>query len=189
MLHRQHSIHALDAQTSLLIQKIGDMRLLEAGLLGQPQAGQIAFFNPPPKSFPQIILQYSEFHAGSIAPSYIPALTPKDFHSLFGIATLTEKIHSYTITTSYNQNPSLPQGLVSMSTGDSCNEEKNFVEFRRKMRAAEVLSAAMERLLLSLRFTGRVSVVLQNGRVLKAGYEEGYFRQGKGSSATGFGEP
>jgi hypothetical protein len=60
---------------------------------------------------------------------------------------------------------------------DNSNEEKNFGEFRRKVRAAEVLSASMERLLLSLRFTGRVSVVMQNGRVLKSGYEEGYFRQ------------
>jgi len=57
------------------------------------------------------------------------------------------------------------------------NEERNFVEFRRKVRSAEVLSAAMERLLASLHFTGRVSVVVQNGRVLKSGYEEGYFRQ------------
>lgn len=57
------------------------------------------------------------------------------------------------------------------------NEERNFVEFRRKVRSAEVLSAAMERLLESLHFTGRVSVVVQNGRVLKSGYEEGYFRQ------------
>jgi hypothetical protein len=56
------------------------------------------------------------------------------------------------------------------------DEEREFVEFRRKMRSAEVLSAAMERLLRTLRFTGRVSVVLQNGRVLKSGYEEGYFR-------------
>jgi hypothetical protein len=56
------------------------------------------------------------------------------------------------------------------------NEERNFVEFRRKVRSAEVLSAAMERLLSSLHFTGRVSIVLQNGRVLKSGYEEGYFR-------------
>jgi hypothetical protein len=55
-------------------------------------------------------------------------------------------------------------------------EERNFVEFRRKVRSAEVLSAAMERLLSSLHFTGRVSIVLQNGRVLKSGYEEGYFR-------------
>jgi hypothetical protein len=54
---------------------------------------------------------------------------------------------------------------------------EEFVEFRRKVRSAEVLSAAMEHLLKSLQFTGRVSVVLQNGRVLKSGYEEGYFRR------------
>lgn len=57
------------------------------------------------------------------------------------------------------------------------NEERSFSEFRRKVRAAEILSAAMERLLRSLHFTGRLSVVVQNGQVLKSGYEEGYFRQ------------
>lgn len=57
------------------------------------------------------------------------------------------------------------------------NEERSFGEFRRKVRCAEVLSAAMERLLRTLRFTGRLSVVVQNGHVLKSGYEEGYFRQ------------
>ena len=57
------------------------------------------------------------------------------------------------------------------------NEERTFGEFRRKVKAAEVLSASMERLRLSLRFTGKVSVVMQNGRVLKSGYEEGYFRR------------
>jgi len=67
------------------------------------------------------------------------------------------------------------------SNPDNSNEEKNFGEFRRKVRAAEVLSASMEHLLLSLRFTGRVSVVMQNGRVLKSGYEEGYFRQREGA--------
>lgn len=56
-------------------------------------------------------------------------------------------------------------------------EERIFSEFRRKVRSAEVLSAAVERLLQSIHFTGRVSVVVQNGRVLKSGYEEGYFRQ------------
>ena len=60
---------------------------------------------------------------------------------------------------------------------DNLNEEKNFGEFRRKVKSAEVLSASMEHLLLSLGFTGRVSVVMQNGRVLKSGYEEGYFHQ------------
>ena len=64
-----------------------------------------------------------------------------------------------------------------MSNPVDSSEEKTFVEFRRKVRAAEVLSAAMERLLLTLHFTGRVSIVVQNGRVLKSGYEEGYFRQ------------
>ncbi len=63
---------------------------------------------------------------------------------------------------------------------EKTNDERTFGEFRRKVRSAEVLSASMERLLLSLRFTGRVSVVMQNGRVLKSGYEEGYFRQRDG---------
>lgn len=57
------------------------------------------------------------------------------------------------------------------------DEEGSFLEFRRKVRSAEVLSAAMERLLYSFHFSGRVTVVVQNGRVLKSGYEEGYFRQ------------
>ncbi len=64
-----------------------------------------------------------------------------------------------------------------ISHQQSETEESNFVEFRRKVRSAEVLSAAMEKLLYSLHFTGRVSVIVQNGRVLKSGYEEGYFRQ------------
>jgi len=50
-------------------------------------------------------------------------------------------------------------------------------EFRRKVRAAEVLSSAMQRLLQNIHFNGRLSVVVQNGQVLKSGYEEGYFRQ------------
>lgn len=64
-------------------------------------------------------------------------------------------------------------------------EEKSFVEFRRKVRSAEVLSASMERLLQHLRFTGRLSVVLQNGQVLKSGYEEGYFRQSEPEVSAG----
>ena len=69
-----------------------------------------------------------------------------------------------------------------MCSLDNCNEEKNFVEFRRKVRAAEVLSAAMEHLLKALHFSGRVSVVVQNGQVLKSGYEEGFFRQREANS-------
>ncbi len=69
-----------------------------------------------------------------------------------------------------------------MSSEDNYNEEKDFVEFRRKVRGAEVLSAAMERLVRAVNFSGRISVVVQNGRVLKSGYEEGFFRQRDSSS-------
>ena len=37
--------------------------------------------------------------------------------------------------------------------GQGENDEKAFVEFRRKVRSAEVLSAAMEQLLRALQFT------------------------------------
>ena len=57
--------------------------------------------------------------------------------------------------------------------------DRLFLEFRRKVRDSEVLSAATQRLLLALRFSGRLSVVVQNGRVLKSGYEEGYFSRRK----------
>jgi hypothetical protein len=64
-----------------------------------------------------------------------------------------------------------------LSNSQSESEENNFVEFRRKVKDAEMLSSAMERLLRELHFTGRLSVVVQNGRVLKSSYEEGYFRR------------
>jgi sulfur carrier protein ThiS len=60
------------------------------------------------------------------------------------------------------------------------NEAKQFTECREKVRAAEVLSPTVEHLLRAIRFTGRVSVVVQNGRILKSGYEEGYFRSRPG---------
>jgi hypothetical protein len=59
------------------------------------------------------------------------------------------------------------------------SEERSFGEFRRKVRAAEMLSAAMQRLLQTIHFNGKLSLVVQNGQVLKSGYEEGYFRQPK----------
>jgi sulfur carrier protein ThiS len=54
-------------------------------------------------------------------------------------------------------------------------EDRSFAELRRKIRGAELLSAATEKLLRSLRFSGRLCVVVQNGSILKSGYEEGYF--------------
>ena len=63
-----------------------------------------------------------------------------------------------------------------MEVATAIEEERGFGEFRRKVRASEMLSASMMQLLSAIHFTGRVSVVVQNGRVLKSGYEEGYFR-------------
>ncbi len=63
-----------------------------------------------------------------------------------------------------------------MSQNDiSAPDGASFIEFRRKVRESEMLSASLLRLLREVRFTGRLSVVVQNGRVLKSGYEEGYF--------------
>jgi sulfur carrier protein ThiS len=43
------------------------------------------------------------------------------------------------------------------------------------MRENEVLQTAMEKLLRSLQFSGRLSVIVKNGTILKSGYEESYF--------------
>lgn len=62
-----------------------------------------------------------------------------------------------------------------MKDTEPTTEDRSFAEFRRKIKQAELLSAAMEKLLQSLAFSGRLCVVVQNGRILKSGYEEGYF--------------
>ncbi len=62
-----------------------------------------------------------------------------------------------------------------MQINHSEGEDGLFAELRRKVRLAEVLSSSFEKLLARTRFTGRISVVVQNGRILKSGYEEGYF--------------
>jgi len=69
--------------------------------------------------------------------------------------------------------------VPSSSEPSKENDERAFAEFRRKVRESEMLSSSMVRLLLRVRFSGRLSVVVQNGRVLKSGYEEGYFTRKK----------
>ena len=56
-------------------------------------------------------------------------------------------------------------------------DERTLIELRRKVQDGELLSASAERLLWKMRFNGHLTVVVQNGRVLKSGYEEGYFRR------------
>ncbi len=67
--------------------------------------------------------------------------------------------------------------ILKPDQGHAEEDGSNFVEFRRKMKYAEVLSSSMEKLLRQIGFTGKVSIQVQNGQVLKSGYEEGYFRQ------------
>ena len=76
-----------------------------------------------------------------------------------------------------SHNSQLPPDGNHTSHASMPESERAFCEFRRKVRESELLSAAMERLLRSLLFTGKLTVVVQNGQVLKSGYEEGYFRR------------
>jgi hypothetical protein len=64
-----------------------------------------------------------------------------------------------------------------MTDDAAASENVNFLEIRRKVRDSELLSASVEKLLWQVRFNGRLSVVVQNGRVLRSGYEEGLFRR------------
>ncbi len=81
---------------------------------------------------------------------------------------------------SFRPNHEVPSGHVpewdTLSLEDSRRRaERAFAEFRRKVRDSELLSRSVEKLLLEVRFNGRVTVLVQNGRILKSGYEEGYF--------------
>ena len=62
-------------------------------------------------------------------------------------------------------------------TDVAAGENLNFLEIRRKVKDSELLSASVEKLLRQVRFSGRLNVVVQNGRVLRSGYEEGLFRR------------
>lgn len=87
---------------------------------------------------------------------------------------MTSKTTSYRLNSIYSSYVVL-LGVIMEFIG-ALEEERGFGEFRRKVRESELLSASLVQLLSAIHFTGRVSVVVQNGRVLKSGYEEGYFR-------------
>jgi hypothetical protein len=65
--------------------------------------------------------------------------------------------------------------IGAMRDTEPSMEDRSFAEFRRKVRHNELLQAAIEKLLRSFRFSGRLSVIVKNGTILKSGYEEGYF--------------
>ena len=57
-------------------------------------------------------------------------------------------------------------------------DDKSVLELRRKVQESGLLSTATERLLHVMKFNGRLTVAVHNGRIFKSAYEEGYFRRG-----------
>lgn len=68
-----------------------------------------------------------------------------------------------------------PSPVAQNDSRDS--DERTFLEMRRKVQSGELLSASTERLLFKMKFNGHLTVVVHHGRVVKSGYEEGYFRR------------
>src|ERR1017187_4482820 len=62
MLHGEHFVHAFEAQAALPVQEVGDVGLLEFGLLGESKAGQFAGIDALPENLAKIILQDFELH-------------------------------------------------------------------------------------------------------------------------------
>jgi len=69
--------------------------------------------------------------------------------------------------------PARPAAVCDPRSAD----ESIFLELRRKVQESELLAASTERLLVKMRFNGRLTVVVHNGHVFKSAYEEGYFRR------------
>lgn len=66
-LHLQDPVHAFQTEAALAVEKVGDVGLLESGLLGQVEAGEFAGLDPLPENFAKILPQRFELHARSIA--------------------------------------------------------------------------------------------------------------------------
>ena len=70
MLNLEDLVHAFEAETALAIEKVGNMSLLEACLLGEAEAGEFACVDAGPEDLAEIVLQNFELHGRSIAPGY-----------------------------------------------------------------------------------------------------------------------
>src|SRR6266852_4670241 len=66
MLHVQDLVHAFQAESALAVQEVGDVGLLEAGLLRQTQASEFPSVDAFPEGFAEIFLKHAEFHRRSI---------------------------------------------------------------------------------------------------------------------------
>jgi len=75
MLDLKDFVHAFEAEAAFAVEEIGDVGLLESGLLGQAEAGEFSCCDAVPEDFAEIILQEFELHGRSIAPGYRRALS------------------------------------------------------------------------------------------------------------------
>jgi hypothetical protein len=73
--------------------------------------------------------------------------------------------------------PVPPVELPARAEKPPAESERTFLELRRKVQESGLLSASTDRLLYKMKFNGRLTVVVHNGRVFKSSYEEGYFRR------------
>ena len=62
MLDGENFVHAFEAEAALAIEEVGDVGLLESGLLGEAESGEFAGFDTSQKDFTEVFLQNFELH-------------------------------------------------------------------------------------------------------------------------------
>ena len=70
VLDLENFVHAFDAESAFAVEEVGNVGLLESGLLGEAESGQFTCIDAIPKNLAEILLQDSELHGRSIALSY-----------------------------------------------------------------------------------------------------------------------
>jgi hypothetical protein len=62
MLNGKDFVHALEAETTLAIEEIGDVSLFESGLLSESKSSKFAAIDPFQEDFTEVVLQGLELH-------------------------------------------------------------------------------------------------------------------------------
>ena len=98
VLDGKNFVHTFEAEAALSVQEVGDMGLLESGLLRQPEAGQFTCFDAVPKDFTKVILQDFELHCPEYSTGLLRSAEGGSFPQAAIVhPTLTEKNHNDTI--------------------------------------------------------------------------------------------
>jgi hypothetical protein len=59
-------VHAIEAETTLAVEEIGDVGLPEAGLLGETDTGKLSVLDLPTKLLAQVLLQALKLHSAGV---------------------------------------------------------------------------------------------------------------------------